>query len=148
MRWIGLAPHPPESPLLHEGVQVVGSSLRPHERRRLGGVYTGDHRQSVAGGQSSDRARPHAGTKHLHAKGEPELRKIGLVVGGMRCRRCVREVTARLRDVPGVETVMADTGSSVVRLAGTMTVDDVLGAFRGLTYPVKLLGEPGHAPDS
>ena len=74
------------------------------------------------------------------------MRTIGLMVGGMRCRRCVREVTARLRDVPGVETVMADTGSSVVRLAGTMTVDDVLAAFRGLAYPVELLGEPGQPP--
>ncbi|MFN2346005.1 MAG: cation transporter [Dermatophilaceae bacterium] len=73
------------------------------------------------------------------------MRTIGLVVGGMDCRRCVREVSARLRDVPGVETVMADTGSSVVRLAGTMTVGDVLGALRGLTYPVELLGESGDA---
>jgi hypothetical protein len=29
---------------------------------------------------------------------------------------------------------MDDTGSSVVRLAGTMSVDDVLGSFRALTY--------------
>ncbi len=67
------------------------------------------------------------------------MRTIGLVVGGMRCRHCVREVTARLRDVPGVETVMADAGSSVVRLAGTMRVDDVLGALGGLSDPVELL---------
>ena len=73
---------------------------------------------------------------------------IGLMVGGMRCRHCVREVTARLRDVPGVETVMADTKSSVVELVGTMTVDDVLGALRGLTHPVELLGESGHDEDS
>jgi copper chaperone CopZ len=76
------------------------------------------------------------------------MRTIGLVVGGMRCRRCVREVTARLRDVHGVETVRADMGSSVVCLAGTMSVDDVLEAFRGLTYPVALLDRPGHAADS
>ena len=76
------------------------------------------------------------------------MRTIVLVVGGMRCRRCVREVSARLRDVPGVETVMADPGSSVVRLAGTMTVGDVRNAFRGLTYPVELLLDPGGHVDS
>ena len=76
------------------------------------------------------------------------MRAMGLVVGGMRCRHCAREVTARLRDVSGVETVMADAGSSVVRLAGTMRADDVLGALRGLTYSVELLGEPGHATGS
>ena len=76
------------------------------------------------------------------------MRTMGLVVDGMDCRRCVREVTARLRDLPGVETVMADAGSSVVRLAGTMSVDDVLEALRGLSYPVKLVGESGGAADA
>jgi hypothetical protein len=33
---------------------------------------------------------------------------IELVVGGMTCRRWVREVTSRLRDVPGVERVTAN----------------------------------------
>ena len=28
------------------------------------------------------------------------MSEMTLFVGGMRCRRCVREVTARLRDVP------------------------------------------------
>ena len=37
------------------------------------------------------------------------MRNIQLFVGGMGCRRCVREVTARLRDVRGVETVSART---------------------------------------
>ena len=31
--------------------------------------------------------------------------QLNLFVGGMSCRRCVREVTALVRDVPGVETV-------------------------------------------
>lgn len=72
------------------------------------------------------------------------MRTMSLVVGGMRCRRCVREVTARLRDVAGVETVVADTVSSRIELAGTMTERDVLRAFVGLAYPVQLL----HGPDA
>ena len=66
---------------------------------------------------------------------------IGLMVGGMRCRHCVREVTARLRDVPGVDTVTADADRSMVGLSGTMSVDEVLGAVRGLGYPVQVLDE-------
>ncbi|MFW2514497.1 heavy-metal-associated domain-containing protein [Demequina sp. SO4-13] len=68
---------------------------------------------------------------------------IGLVVGGMNCRHCVREVTARLRDVSGVETVTAGIASTEVKLTGTMTVDDVLGALRGL--PVELIDGSGDA---
>lgn len=73
---------------------------------------------------------------------------IGLVVEGMRCRRCVREVTARLRDVPGVETLTVDTGSSQVLLAGTMTRTDVLQALAGLAYPAQILDERDAAADS
>ena len=43
------------------------------------------------------------------------MRQFNLFVGGMSCRRCVREVTARLRDVPGVETVSANPGDCVLR---------------------------------
>jgi hypothetical protein len=46
----------------------------------------------------------------------------------------VREVTARLRDVTGVERVTADPVRSVVHLSGSMTQDDVLAAFAGTTY--------------
>jgi copper chaperone CopZ len=66
------------------------------------------------------------------------MRQLHLVVGGMSCRRCVREVTARLRDVPGVETVSADPGSCAVRLTGSMTVGDVLAAFTGTSYRPRL----------
>lgn len=62
------------------------------------------------------------------------MSQMTLNVGGMSCRRCVREVTARLRDVAGVETVAADFGTSMVRLSGAMVVDDVLRAFAGTTY--------------
>ena len=62
------------------------------------------------------------------------MSELTLHVDGMGCRRCVREVTARLRDVPGVETVTADAGRSLVRLSGSMTLADVVGAFAGTTY--------------
>ena len=68
------------------------------------------------------------------------MRELSLFVGGMGCRRCVREVTARLRDVPGVETISADSGDCVVRLSGSMQLADVLAAFAGTTYRPRLEG--------
>jgi copper chaperone CopZ len=66
------------------------------------------------------------------------MRQLNLVVGGMSCRRCVREVTARLRDVPGVETVSADARQSTIRLSGSMRSQDVLAAFTGTSYQPRL----------
>jgi copper chaperone CopZ len=62
------------------------------------------------------------------------MNQITLYVGRMNCRRCVREVTGRLRDIAGVETVAADVDTSTVRLWGAMSVDDVLSAFVGTSY--------------
>ena len=66
------------------------------------------------------------------------MRQLNLFVGGMSCRRCVREVTARLRDVPGVETISANPGDCMVRLSGSMELADVLAAFTGTTYRPQL----------
>jgi copper chaperone CopZ len=68
------------------------------------------------------------------------MRQLRLFVGGMSCRRCVREVTARLRDVPGVETISANPGDCLVRLSGSMQLADVLAAFTGTTYRPRLDG--------
>ena len=68
------------------------------------------------------------------------MRQLDLFVGGMRCRRCVREVTARLRDVAGVETVSANPSDSVVRLSGSMQLPDVLAAFTGTSYRPRVDG--------
>lgn len=62
------------------------------------------------------------------------MNDIELVVGGMTCRRCVREVTSRLRDVPGVERVTANPARSLVHLSGSINLADVLAAFEGTTY--------------
>jgi copper chaperone CopZ len=64
--------------------------------------------------------------------------QLNLFVGGMSCRRCVREVTALVRDVPGVETVSADAGDCTVRLSGSMQAADVLAAFAGTSYHPRL----------
>ena len=68
------------------------------------------------------------------------MRQLNLFVEGMSCRRDVRAVTARLRDVPGVETVSADPRDCVVRLSGSMDLGDVLAAFTGTTYRPQPIG--------
>ena len=71
------------------------------------------------------------------------MHQLNVFVAGMSCRRCVREVTARLRDVPGVETVSADPVDCMVRLSGSMELADVLAAFTGTTYRPQLDGTGG-----
>jgi len=65
--------------------------------------------------------------------------EVMLTIGGMRCRRCVREVTGRLRDVAGVETVAADATAGTVVLGGTMAIADVLAVFVGSDYTPELV---------
>ena len=54
---------------------------------------------------------------------------VTLLVTGMSCRHCVRQVTACVRDVPGVETVEADRVTGEVRLRGRFALADVLSAL-------------------
>jgi copper chaperone CopZ len=70
------------------------------------------------------------------------MRQFSLLVGTMGCRRCVREVTALLRDVPGVLTVVADATHNQVTLTGTMASADVLAAFVGTTHHPVLVDQP------
>lgn len=66
------------------------------------------------------------------------MRDLRLSVQGMGCRRCVREVTGRLRDVPGVNTIAADISTRTVRLAGSMSDADILAAFAGTKYVARI----------
>ncbi len=70
------------------------------------------------------------------------MRDLHLLVLGMGCRRCVREVTARLRDVPGVETVVADASTNRVRLTGSVSCADVLAALSSTDYVVRVVADP------
>jgi copper chaperone CopZ len=55
----------------------------------------------------------------------------------MACRRCVREVSALLRDVPGVETVTADARRSRVTLTGSMKTTQVLASFATTSFTAR-----------
>jgi len=66
--------------------------------------------------------------------------QLNLFVGGMSCRRCVREVTALVRDVPGVETVSATASDCTVRLTGSMHSAEVLATFAGTSYRPRIDG--------
>lgn len=57
----------------------------------------------------------------------------------MGCRRCVRQVTARMRDVPGVETVQADATTGVIVLVGSMRPVELLSAFEGSHFGAQVL---------
>ena len=69
-------------------------------------------------------------------EGCEHMTELTLHVDGMGCRNCVRDVTARLRDVTGVKTVAADHRRSVVRLGGSMSLHEVLAALEGTPYRI------------
>ena len=76
----------------------------------------------------------------------PQVRlSVGAALG---CRHGVREVTGWLRDVRGVETIVADASSGTVVLSGTMTVADVLATFAGSDYTPTVLDDPASATAS
>ena len=66
------------------------------------------------------------------------MRDLHLHVGGMGCRHCVREVTARLRDVAGVERVVADATRNRVTLSGSMEADDVMRALSASPFTARI----------
>ena len=74
------------------------------------------------------------------------MRDLHLLVGGMGCRHCVREVTARLRDVPGVERVIADAATNRVVLTGSMTVADAMNALSGTTFVARIVLDAAMPP--
>ena len=66
---------------------------------------------------------------------------LTLFIAEMRCRQCVREATALLRDVPGVETVTADARRSRVTVTGSMTVTEVLAAFTSTSFTARTVAD-------
>jgi copper chaperone CopZ len=58
-----------------------------------------------------------------------------LLVPGMTCRHSVRQVTAALRNVRGVQLVQADLTTTTVVLQGDLTVAEVLAALDSARFP-------------
>jgi copper chaperone CopZ len=77
----------------------------------------------------------------------PEVRRGALVtvvemqVSGMTCRHCVRAVTARLRDLPGVVAVEADAGHARLVVHGDVTAEEVRAAVDDVSFAA---GGPQH----
>lgn len=67
--------------------------------------------------------------------------ELSLLVAGMGCRGCVRRVTAQLRDVPGVDRVVADAGRRTVRLHGSMTLPDVVAALSSSGIDARIVAD-------
>lgn len=67
------------------------------------------------------------------------MRKLTLSVDGMRCRRCVRQATALVRDVDGVHTVMADPDAGLITVLGTMSSDAILASLRDTTFTTRIV---------
>ena len=68
------------------------------------------------------------------------MAELTLYIDGMGCRACVRELTARLRDVTGVETVAADHRRSLVVLVGSMDRGGVQAALEGTRFHIHRIG--------
>ncbi len=66
---------------------------------------------------------------------------IALHVPGMTCRRCVRMVTGRLRDLPGVIMVEASAVAAEVVVHGEVSGDQVRAALADVTFPVNGTGD-------
>lgn len=71
------------------------------------------------------------------------IRTITLLIPGMGCRRCVREVTSRLRDVPGVQVLVADGAAHEVVVTGSMSEGDLLSAFAGSDHSPAVIARHG-----
>lgn len=71
---------------------------------------------------------------------------IAMHVPDMRCRRCVRLVTARLRDLPGVVTVEADARTAELVVHGDVTEDQVRGALADVALPGNGAGHDEESP--
>lgn len=60
---------------------------------------------------------------------------VNMVVPGLACRHAVRAVSARLRDVPGVQSVEVDAPAGLVVIHGPVDARQVRAALVAAGYP-------------
>ncbi len=60
---------------------------------------------------------------------------VTMYVPGLTCRHAVRVVSARLRDVPGVQSVAVDAPAGLVVVRGPVDAREVHAALVGAGYP-------------
>lgn len=70
------------------------------------------------------------------------MQTIQLYVEGMRCPRCVRAATARLRDLPGVATLTADRETGQITVTGEVSATNLLDALAGSTFTAQVRPRP------
>jgi len=58
-----------------------------------------------------------------------------MCVPGLTCRHAVRVVSARLRDVPGVQSVEVDASTGLVVVRGPVEAREVRAALLDVGYP-------------
>jgi hypothetical protein len=72
---------------------------------------------------------------------EPAVQVITVVVAAPLCRRCVRLVSRRVSDVPGVVSLEVDAASGRLRIRGAVDVHQVLAALRSAGFaPAPVVG--------
>lgn len=72
---------------------------------------------------------------------------VEMQVPGMTCRHCVRAVTARLRDLPGVVAVEADAENARLVVHGDITADQVEAALAEVPFAADGPEHDASAPD-
>ena len=60
---------------------------------------------------------------------------VTVCVPGLTCRHAVRVVSARLRDVPGVQSVEVDASAGLVVVRGSVDAREVRAALVEAGYP-------------
>jgi copper chaperone CopZ len=75
---------------------------------------------------------------------EPGVPVITVFVGAQMCRRCVRIVSRRVSDVPGVVSLQVDAAGGRLQVRGDVDYQELLAAIRSAGFAAT--ATPGSLP--